>query len=402
MPKKIITDPKKIDHVLSRGVEMIYPNREALETVLQSGKRLRIYYGIDPTGKLHVGHGVELLKLRQLQELGHEVIVLIGDFTGMIGDPTDKAAVRKQLTRKEVLANAKNYKKLIGKILDLKQTSFKTNSTWLSKLSIAELVSIMSNFTAQQTLARGMFKTRLAAGQDLFLHEFLYPLMQAYDSVAMDVDMEIGGNDQMFNMMAGRTLLRKMKNKEKFVLTMKLLVDPTGKKMGKTEGNMVNLDDAPNDMYGKVMSWPDTIMMTAFEILTDISDVVLNVVREKLAQESVNPRDIKMQLAHEIVRMYHGEKAAIKAQEEYKQVFQQGNKPTDIATIKLGVSEIGVLELFVSTKLATSNSEARRLIKENALKIDDKVVSDEQQRITIPETGLLLQRGKKMFVRVKS
>ena len=237
---------QKIQEALTRGVENIYPNREGLEKILNSGKKLKIFNGIDPTGpSLHLGHVVVLLKLKQLQDLGHQIIILIGDFTAQIGDPTDKLAARKPLTHKQVLQNARDYKKQIGKILDLKKTVFKYNSKWLSKLSFTDFLQLSAHFTAQQTLQREMFKQRLNQGKDLYLHEFFYPLMQAYDSVAMDVDMEIGGNDQTFNMLAGRTLMRKMKNKEKFVLTTKLLVDPEGAKMGKTAGNMAALNDKP-------------------------------------------------------------------------------------------------------------------------------------------------------------
>jgi tyrosyl-tRNA synthetase len=246
---------QKIKEVLERGVENIYPNKDALEKVLKSGKKLRIYHGIDPTGpSLHLGHVVQLLKLKQFQELGHQIIILIGDFTAMIGDPTDKSATRKQLSKEQVLENAKDYKKQIGRIMDLKKIEFRYNSEWLSKLDFKQLIELSSNFTAQQTLARDMFKKRISAGKDLYLHEFLYPMMQAYDSVVLDVDLETGGSDQMFNMLAGRTLMKKLKGKEKFVLTTKLLEDQSGTKMGKTTGNMVSLNDEPTEMYGKVMS----------------------------------------------------------------------------------------------------------------------------------------------------
>ncbi|HQK64093.1 MAG TPA: tyrosine--tRNA ligase, partial [Candidatus Staskawiczbacteria bacterium] len=207
---------QKINEVLARGVENIYPSREDLEKVLASGKKLRIYLGIDPTGRLHIGHAGPLIKLRQLQDLGHEIIVLIGDFTATIGDPTGKYKTRKPLTRKEVLDNAKNYKKLVGKILDLKKTKFLYNGTWTNKLKPADLLSIASHFTVARLLERDMFQERIKAGDDITVQEFMYPILQAYDSVAMDVDMEIGGNDQTFNMLAGRNLMKKMKNKEKF------------------------------------------------------------------------------------------------------------------------------------------------------------------------------------------
>ena len=242
-------DEKKINELLTRGVEAIYPSRPELEKVLRSGKKLRLYHGIDPTGPtLHLGHLVQLLKLRQFQDLNHEVIILIGDFTATIGDPSDQNSARKILTRQQVLKNSKDYKSQIYKILDQKKVIFRYNSEWLDKLKFEDLIKLSSQFTAQQTLARSMFKKRMAEGKDLYINEFLYPVFQAYDSVVLDVDLEIGGNDQMFNMLAGRTLMKKTKNKEKFVLTTKLLEDPTGKKMGKTTGNMVSLADQPTEV----------------------------------------------------------------------------------------------------------------------------------------------------------
>ncbi len=265
---KVVTDEKKIEDFLSRGVESTYPSKEELKKALLSGKTLSVYNGIDPTGPtLHIGHGSTLLKLKEMQDLGHKVILLIGDFTGRIGDPSDKTATRKQLSAKEVKENLKSYTKQAGKILDMKKVQVKFNSKWLSKLSFEEGMEIASEFTLQQMIERDMFEKRIKEGQPIHLHEFFYPLMQGYDSVVMDVDMEIGGNDQTFNMLVGRTMM-KNRGKEKYVLTTKLLVDPTGKKMGKSEGNMVTLEDTGENMFGKIMSWPDTLTPLAFKICT--------------------------------------------------------------------------------------------------------------------------------------
>lgn len=404
---RIITDEKKIESILSRGVENIYPDKASLKKLLMSGKRIRLYCGYDPTASmLHIGHGITIRKLAKFLELGHEVVFLFGDFTAQVGDPTDKLATRKPLTHKEVMKNLVGWKKQIKNIIDLKKVIFRFNSKWLSKLSFAELLKLSSYFTAQQTLARGMFKERMSQGKDLYLNEFLYPIMQAYDSVVMDVDLEIGGNDQMFNMLAGRTLMKKMKNKEKFVLTTKLLEDPTGKKMGKSEGNMITLLDTPADMYGKIMSWPDSMILSAFEILTDVSDETLAEVKLGLQVKRVNPRDLKMQLAREVVRIYQGDKAAIEAEEDFKRIFQQGQKPEKIERVKINQTrlsenhKIGVLDLLVLAGLAKSNSEVRRLIKEGAIKIDDDKVTNEKLEVYISEEGLLLQKGKKQFVKV--
>jgi len=308
---KIITDKNKIDEILTRGVENIYPNRETLEKVLTSGKRIRLYCGYDPSAPaLHIGNAISLMKLAQFQELGHEIIFLIGDFTGMIGDPTDKTAARKKMGRKEVLANAKNYKKQASayiKFSGANPAKIMYNSKWLDKLSFKDLIEVASNFTAQQMFARDMFQERIKQEKPIYLHEFLYPVAQAYDSVAMDVDLEIGGNDQTFNMLCGRDLMKATRNKEKFVLTMKLLVDSSGKKMGKTEGTIVNLDETPENMYGQVMSWPDGVIEVGMELCTNLPIVEIKDMAKKMTF-GANPRDAKMRLAYEITKINHGKK----------------------------------------------------------------------------------------------
>lgn len=399
--KTVITDSKLIDELLTRGVENVYPDKESLRKKLLSGERIRLYCGFDPTAaSLHIGHGIQIKKLEEFRRLGHEVIFLYGGFTAMIGDPTDKAEARKVLTKEEVKKNMQGWKGQIKYIIDVRKISFKNNNDWLSKLSFAELLKLSSFFTAQQTLARGMFKDRLAEGKDLFLNEFMYPLMQAYDSVAMDVDLEIGGNDQMFNMLAGRTLMRKMKNKEKFVLTTKLLEDPSGKKMGKTEGNMIALTDSAEDMFGKVMSWTDGMIVPAYEIVTDIPLELVNNIKAKLADGSMNPRDAKLNLAYEIVKIFLGEKAAEKGKENFKRVIQDKEKPEEIPEIKIDQDEIGVLDLFVKAGLASSNGEVRRLITEKGIRIDDHIINAADLQVKLTAEGKLLQRGKRQFAKV--
>ncbi|HEY4494564.1 MAG TPA: tyrosine--tRNA ligase, partial [Candidatus Paceibacterota bacterium] len=253
---QIITDEKKIDEFLKRGVENIFPNKDFLKARLIKGERMTFYLGIDPTGpSIHLGHLIPLKKLSELQKLGHNIILLIGDFTAMIGDPTDKTSARKKLTREEILKNCEGYKKQVSKIISFSgsnKATLRFNSEWLSKLTFSELLDIASHITYAQTVKRSMFQQRIEEGKDLFLHEFMYPMMQGYDSVAMDVDGEIGGNDQTFNMLMGRDLMKSLKNKEKFVLATKLLTDSEGKKMGKTEGNMISLDQTAENMFGKV------------------------------------------------------------------------------------------------------------------------------------------------------
>ncbi|MDD4271612.1 MAG: tyrosine--tRNA ligase [Patescibacteria group bacterium] len=400
---KIITDKNKIDEALGRGVENIYPNREALERVLLSGKRIRLYCGFDPSAPaLHIGNAISLMKLGQFQELGHEIIFLIGDFTGMIGDPTDKTAARKKLTRKEVLANAKNYKKQAGaylKFSGVNPAKIMYNGKWLDKLSFKDLIEITSNFTAQQMFARDMFQERIKAAKPIYLHEFLYPVAQAYDSVAMDVDLEIGGNDQTFNMLCGRDLMKAMKNKEKFVLTMKLLVDASGKKMGKTEGNIVNLDETPENMYGQVMSWPDGVIEAGLELCTNLPSAEVKAMAGEIKQGK-NPRDIKMRLAYEITKINQGEKKAKAAEEHFVKTVQKKEVPEEIVNYNLPIADWKLADLLVEVKLAASKGEARRLIEQGGVKVDGNVIKDINKEIKITKGGVLLQKGKRGFVKV--
>lgn len=390
----INTDSQKIEEALNRGVENIYPAREALAEVLSSGKKLRIYCGIDPTGKLHIGHGAVLGKLRQFQDMGHEIIVLIGDFTATIGDPTGKSQTRKPLTHKQVLANAKNYQKQILNILDSNKSKvrFLHNEKWTNRLKPIDLLSLASQFTVARLLERDMFQDRIKAGQDIHVHEFLYPMFQAYDAVTMDVDMQIGGNDQTFNMLAGRTLMKKMRNKDMFVVATKLLVDPTGKKMGKTEGNMINLDDDPKEMYGKVMSWPDSLTSLGFELCTRIS--------MDEASKIVNPRDAKARLAREIVKMYHGEKAAANAEEEFNKVFRNKELPSDIPVFQTEKKQYFVLDLLIDTKLAPSKNEAKRLVEAGAVDIDNKTEKDWKKSVELRD-GIIIKVGSRKFIKIK-
>jgi len=400
----VITDEVKIEEFLNRGIENFYPDRETVKRALMSGRRLRVYCGFDPTAEaLHIGHGIQIRKLEKLRQLGHEVIFLYGGFTAMVGDPTDKAQARKVLTTAQVRKNARGWKEQIKNIIDTKKIIFKNNYNWLSKLKFTNIIELTSLFTVQQMLAREMFQKRLAEGKDLYLNELMYPLMQAYDSVAMDVDMEIGGNDQMFNMLAGRTLMKKLKNKEKLVITTKLLEDPTGKKMGKTEGNAISLTDSAEDMFGKIMSWPDTIITLAMNILTDLPLTEIKEWENKLAQ-GINPRDAKMVLAYEVVKIYKGEVEANKGKDNFIRVFQEKEKPLEIPEIKIDFSgeEIGVLDLFVKAGLTASNSEGRRLINEKALKINDQLVTTPDYKVKLSEKELLLQRGKRQFIKVKN
>ncbi len=389
MNKKIIINDKKIDVLLERGVENVYPSKDELKKALISGKKLSIYNGIDPTGPtLHIGHGATLLKLRELQDLGHDIILLIGDFTGRIGDPTDKSAVRKQLSTKEITKNLKNYTKQAGLILDIKKVKVKFNSKWLAKLTFAEVVELASEFTLQQMIERDMFDKRIKAGQPVHLHEFLYPLMQGYDSVAMNVDMEIGGNDQTFNMLVGRTMM-KNRGKEKYVLTTKLLVDPTGKKMGKSEGNMVTLEDNPGEMFGKVMSWPDSLIPLAFEICT----------RTQIPSEISDPKSTKLKLAFEITKIYHGEKKAKEAQDSWEKTFSKKEIPNEVEVINTKEGEL-LADVLVKNTFVSSKTEFRRLIDTGSI-----THMDSNKKIMNPHEKVsngVYKIGKKRFCKIET
>ena len=395
---KVITEEQQIEEILRRGTEHVYPEPGALKKVLMSGKRIRIYCGFDPTGPdLHIGHGNQLRKMAQFQKLGHEMIFLIGDFTARIGDP-DKLAVRKQLSKKEVATNFKGWKKQASAILDFSgknPVKIMYNSKWQSKLKFEDVLSLASKMTVQRMLERDMFQERIKQGKPIYVHEFMYPLIQGYDCVAMDVDMEIGGNDQTFNMLVGRDLMKDLKGKEKFVLTINLLVDPTGKKMGKTEGNMVMLTDSADNMFGKIMSLPDEMIIEMFELCTDVALAEIKAMKEQM-QAGINPRDLKLKLAAEIVKIYKGENKAKAAKENFINVFSKKEIPEEIKSYK--VKSRKLLEILVETELAISNSDSRRVIEQGGVKIDNEIIKDVNFNLSSGEH--LIQKGKRFFVKV--
>lgn len=396
---KVSTEQKKIDWVLSHGVEHVYPSTDALRARFLKGERMRVYVGVDPTGPtLHLGHAIWLQKLAEIQALGHEVIMLIGDFTAMIGDPTDKSATRKVLSREEVLANCKQYQKQASTILKFdgpNPAKLMFNSEWLGKMSFADVVELASHFTVQQMVERDMFEKRIAEGKPVHLHEFLYPVMQGYDSVAMDVDLEIGGNDQTFNMLAGRDLQRELKKKDKAVLTLKLLTDSTGKKMGKTEGNIVAFTDSPEDMYGKVMSWTDGMIVPGFAVCTSMSDADVKAI-EKAISKGENPMTFKRDLAKRIVAWLAGDEAAEQAASQFSSIHQKGEKPEEVPELKIKKT-ISLVDALVESKLCTSKSDARRQVEQGGVKVDDVVVKDPSVMIG---KGSIVQKGKRHFVKL--
>jgi len=395
---KVSTDRNLVNEALTRSVDKIYPTRAALEKELLSGRRLRIYLGIDPTSPhLHIGHAASLWTLRRFQNLGHEIILLAGDFTARIGDPTDKLSPRQPLTEKQVKENLETFKEQAEKIISFSGPNaarLEFNSKWNDKMTFGELIKLAQNFTVQQMIERDMFQERLKSGKAISFHEFLYPLTQGYDSVAMDVDAEVGGTDQTFNMLAGRVLMRKLKNKEKFVVTNRLLVDAaSGKKLSKTEGSLVNLDDEPNDMFGKVMAMPDEMIPHVAELSTNIS---MEEVR-KLGKEK-NPRDAKLRLAFEIVKLYHNEGAAEKAKGGWIKTFSKKGTPVDARKLEIK-TEISLLNLLLRAGVE-SKSEARRLIQQKAVKINN-VIKENPDEILKLRNGDILKFGKHRFTELE-
>jgi tyrosyl-tRNA synthetase len=371
----------KIEEVLTRGVERIYPSKEALEKVLRNGRRLRLYQGFDPSApSLHLGNFVGLMKLCQFQKLGHEVIFLVGDFTGMIGDPTDKLATRKQLTREQVRQNCANWQEQAKSVLNFggkNPVKWQYNSEWLDKITFKDLITMTGAITVQQMLERDMYQERFKLGKPVAFPEFLYPIAQGLDSVFMEVDLEVGGNDQTFNMLTGRTLMKALKNKEKFVLTTKLLVDKEGNKVGKTTGNALFLSASAKDFYGGIMSFPDEVLVLSFELLTEVPLQSIKPLKD-------NPLMMKKRLAWEVVKILYGKKAANEAEGEFEKVFQKRETPADLPTFWTQGKKYTLVELLIATKMAKSRSEAKRLIQQKAVDFN----------------GQILRVGKRRFVKI--
>lgn len=396
---KINTDPKRIEEFLARGVENIYPSPDFLKKKLLSGEKLTIYWGIDPTGpSIHVGHAIPLRKLAEFQKLGHEIIFLVGDFTATIGDP-DKLSVRKPLTRREVLNNAKNYKKQASRFIKFGfgGAKFKYNSSWLRKMNLEKVLELASKMTVDQMMKRDMFQERVKQGRPVYIHEFMYPLMQGYDSVVMNVDGEIGGNDQIFNMLAGRDLVKEVLGKEKFVIATKLLTDPSGVKMGKTMGNMLSLEDAPSDMFGKVMSWTDGMIIPGFELCTDVTMEEIEKIKQEILS-GANPRDIKVRLAKEVITMYHSKEEADKAEANFVKTFKDGGVPENIEEVVAKNEEL-LSEVSVRAGLVKSKGEFRRLVSENAVSNHETGDKITDQNYKVISTGIY-KIGKRRFVKV--
>ena len=386
---------KEITNLLTRGVAEVLPKQETLEKLMQE-RKLRLYLGIDPTGAfLTLGHAVVLRKLQQFAELGHEVILLIGNGTVRIGDPTGRDSTRPVLTDEEIKKNFEDWKVQASKILDFSRIEIRYNGDWLDELSYTDMVKLMGKVTVQQLLERDMFQERIKKGLPIFGHEIIYPLLQGYDSVVMEVDLEVGGTDQTFNMLMGRTLLRTYKEKEKWVLSTPIINGTDGRKMSKSYGNYIALNEVPNEMFGKMMSIKDEEMYSYFEIFTDED---LEQVKDLIQED---PRNAKVALAKKIVTWLHDASAVEAAEHDFTQKFVKKEVPDEMPEISVGESKIGILNLITQVaKFAFSNSEAWRLVEGNAVSLDGEVVTDVHAVVWISGKGQVLKVGKRKFAKI--
>ena len=371
-----------------------------LEKSIKENKPLKIKLGLDPSAPdIHLGHTVVLRKLKQLQDLGHEIIIIIGDFTGKIGDPTGKSRMRKFLSDEEVLQNAKTYEEQVFKILDKEKTTIKFNSEWLSKLTFGDVLKLTASTTVARMLEREDFKLRFENQRPIYLNEFFYPLMQAFDSTAIEADIEFGGTDQRFNLLSGRNLQKEIGEEPQIVIMMPLIEGLDGKnKMSKTLGNYIGIYESAKSKYQKVMEIPDELIVKYYTLLTDVDDEIIKEVEAKLKDESVNPRDIKMDLAREIVSLYHTEEEVEQAEERFKMIFQMGQKPKDMDTVNVSKEDFDLISTVVDKGLVSSKSEFRRLLLQGGIKINDKKITMEKD---LPKEGeIVVQVGKKKFMKI--
>lgn len=395
---KIDTNPENIDVILERGTIVdILPTKKEFRAKLLSGERIRFYIGFDATAPtLHLSHAKNIMLLEKFRKLGHEVIVLFGDFTARIGDPTGENSTRKQLTREDVLYNVSEWKRLIKPLMDFDSKDnpplIKYNNDWLSKLTLEDVINLNSNFTVQQMLERDMFQKRIETGTPIFMHEFLYPILQGFDSVSMNVDVEVCGTDQTFNALTGRTLQKRINNKEKFVVTVTLMADPkTGNLMSKSKGTGVFLSATAQEMFGQIMAQPDSMLEILF-----INNTFLE--KDKIQKFLLldNPRDTKLILAFEITKMYHGEQDAQKAHDQWISTFSKKEIPTEASVFKMNNTDI--LSVLVESKLVTSKAEARRAIDQKGVKINGKTIED---HLTEVPKNSIVQKGKMHFIRTQ-
>ncbi len=395
--------------IIRRGTLEIVPEdelRAKLEKAQKTGIPLKLKLGLDPTAPdIHLGHTVVLRKMRQFQDLGHEVVIIIGDFTARIGDPSGRSATRPMLSPEEIAANAKTYEDQYCLVLDREKTKVRFNSEWLSPLTFEDVIRITSKITVARILERDDFQSRLAAGEPIGMHETLYPVCQAYDSVALESDVELGGLDQKFNILIARDFQRQFGQEPEVAIFMPILVGLDGvQKMSKSLGNYVGISEPPQDMFGKIMSIPDNIMIQYFELLTDVPMSEIKEIEAGIASGKLHPMEIKKRLAREIVTIYHGAEAAAAAQAEFERVFSEREFPSEIEPIKVPAAvlkdgKIWLPRLIVLAGFAPSNSEARRLIQQGAVTLDGKRIDDPNAEIPI-QTGQVLRVGKLRFGRI--
>ncbi|MGY0398859.1 MAG: tyrosine--tRNA ligase [Ostreibacterium sp.] len=386
--------------IIKRGAEDYLPEEELIKK-LESGRPLRVKLGMDPTAPdLHLGHTVIINKLRQFQDLGHEVLFLIGDFTARIGDPTGKSATRPALTENEIAENAKTYQAQIFKILDAEKTQIMFNSTWMNKMSAAEMIKLSAQYNVARMLERDDFNKRYKTGQSIAIHEFLYPLVQGYDSVAMKADIELGGTDQKFNLLVGRDLQKAYGQAQQCVLTMPILEGLDGRqKMSKSLGNYIGIFDLPNDMFGKIMSISDELMWRYFDLLSFRSLADIQQLK-KSADEGKNPRDIKFELAQELIARFHSQKVAIIAQETFIARFQKGQLPDILPEVTLNIDEpLAIANIMKEAGLVASTSEGMRMIKQSAVKIDGEKIDNKNLKLAKGFKGVV-QVGKRRMAKI--
>lgn len=394
-------DLQKINNLLNRGTVEVLVKKD-LEKKLLSGKKLNIKLGIDPSGSdLHIGHMVVIRKLKEFQDLGHNIILLFGNFTGQIGDPTGKNETRKTRTQEELEQNAKHYLDQAKKILDINKIKVVWNADWLKKLNFADVIQLSAQFTVSQMMERDMFQQRVKTNAPISVHEFMYPLMQGYDSVALKADVELGGTDQTFNLLAGRSIQKAYGQTPQDIVTVPILEGIDGKiKMGKTTKNYIGVNEPPKDMYGKVMSIPDDLILKYFELASDFTLSEIEKIKNAL-NEGENPKNLKMQLARNIVKIYHNEKMAAAAEQEFIEIFSNKGLPDKIEEKIIAAESINIVELIATTGLTTSKNEAKRLIAGGGVRIDGEKVDSIDLVIDLKKEKTV-QVGKRKFLKVKA
>ncbi len=403
MPKRFPPIEEQLK-IISRGTVDLIPLEELKQKLEESYEKetpLRVKQGFDPTAPdIHLGHTVGLRKLRQFQELGHQVVIIIGDYTGMVGDPSEKISTRPRLTHEDVMKNAKTYEKQFSKILERDKTEIRYNGDWFSRMSFAEIMNLASKFTVARMLERDDFAKRFSNQQSISIHEFFYPLMQGYDSVMIQADIEIGATEQKFNLMIGRQIQKEYGQVPQIVLTLPVLEGVDGvQRMSKSVGNYIGIEESPNEMYGKTMSIPDNLIYNYFELLTDISLKELQSIKDQLSDPHVNPMKLKRHLARTLVRMYHNQEWAKKAEDHFDIIHKKKDIPDDILEYRLTQNLVRLIDLMVDAGLVSGKSEARRIIRQGGVKLNGEIVKNELLEIKI-EDEMVLKVGKRKFLKL--